>query len=395
MNNFIAGQKTPLHKLTSSMNLTIGVQVKFPSSAVADVTCFGVDQSDQLSDDRYMIFFNQKTSPCHSIAITNKQGNDLETFSINLSNLPSSIKKLVFTAAIDGEQTMKQMSSGYIRISDGTNDVIRFPFDGNQFSQEKAIIIGELYFKDVWRFGAVGQGFNGGLSALLKHFGGEEIHASPPSEPKPEAAPAKISLSKVTLEKKGDKQSISLEKTNSMQPIRVNLNWDGNQNKSQKKSFFGFGKAEAPDLDLGCFFRMKDAKIGVIQALGNSFGSKTHYPFILLDKDDRSGNAADGENLTIYRPDLLEFVIIFAMIYEGAQDFTSVNGRLTIKDPKGNEVLIPLNAPDHSIRFCVAASFKNTGMNLELTKEEKYFRNEHREADQHYGFGFNWKSGSK
>jgi len=396
MKEFIGGQKIQLAQLTQSIQLTIGIQVNFPSSVIADISCFGVDQDNQLSDDRYMIFFNQKSSPCNSIAIVNKQGMDTETFMVTLSNLPTTIKKLVFTAAIDGTAVMNQVSSGYLRISDGTNDVMRFAFDGSQFNQEKAIIIGELYFKDVWRVGAVGQGFNGGLSALLKHFGGEEIDAAPTPTPTPAPADSplpgtpKVSLSKVTLEKKGDRKTISLEKNTELQPIRVNLNWDA----SNKKGLFGFKKSKA-DLDLGCFFKMKDGRIGVIQPLGNSFGSKTQFPFIQLDKDDRSGNASDGENLTIYRPDLVELVVIIAMIYEGAPDFSSVNGRLTIIDPKGNEVLIPLNAPDPRICFCAAASFRNTGNHLDLIKEEKYFLNGHKEADQHYGFGFKWTTGSK
>ena len=401
MKDLIAGQKIKLSDLTQSKNLTIGIRLNFNASVAVDVSCFGVDQAGQLSDDRYMIFFNQKSSPCNSIAITNGQGSDMETFSLDLATLPDTIKKLVFTATIEGSQSMSQLSSGYLRLSDGATDIARFNFDGSQFSQERAIMMGEIYFKDVWRFGAVGQGFNGGLSALLAHFGGEEIDAPVPSEPPPASpfsAPpptpekSSVSLSKVTLEKKGDRQTISLEKTNTIQPIRVNLNWDGN---NAKGGFFGFAKPDAPDLDLGCFFRMLDGQIGVIQPLGNSFGSKTHTPYILLDKDDRSGSASDGENLTIYRPDMIDFMVIFAMIYEGASDFTSVNGRLTIKDPKGNQIFIRLNAPDPSVRFCVAASFKKNGSNFDLVKEEKYFKREHIEADEYYGFGFKWTSGSK
>ena len=43
---------------------------------------------------------------------------------------------------------------------------------------EKAIISVELYRKDGWRIAAAAKGFNGGLSALLKSFGGEEISSS-------------------------------------------------------------------------------------------------------------------------------------------------------------------------------------------------------------------------
>ena len=83
------------------------------------------------------------------------------------------------------------------------------------------------------------------------------------------------------------------------------------------------------------------------------------------------------------------------MIYEGAPDFTTVNGRLRITDSKGNEVSIYLNSPDRSILFCVAASFRNSNGQLELKKEEQYFKGGHREADQYYGFGFRWENARK
>lgn len=49
-----------------------------------------------------------------------------------------------------------------------------YRLDGSSFSQEKAVMLTEIYFKsDVWRLACIGQGFNGGLKALVQHFGGE------------------------------------------------------------------------------------------------------------------------------------------------------------------------------------------------------------------------------
>ena len=85
--------------------------------------------------------------------------------------MPKSIRKLVFVAAINGDSLMSQIENGYFRLLDQSNEITRFSFSGNDFGNEKAIIIGEIYFKDVWRLAAVGQGFNGGLTTLLKYFG--------------------------------------------------------------------------------------------------------------------------------------------------------------------------------------------------------------------------------
>ena len=214
---------------------------------------------------------------------------------------------------------------------------------------------------------------------------------TPPVVAAPVAAPApKVNLGKVTLDKKGEKTSISLNKGGGVQPVRVNLNWE----EPQKKGFLAALTGAKPDLDLGCMFRLKNGSGGVIQPLGNYFGSQNSEPFIYLDKDDRSGAAQDGENLTIFRPDQIDVVMIFALIYQGAPDFTSVNGRVTLKDQSGNEILIRLGAPERGLGFCSVATIRNVGGRIEITKEEQYFKG-HMEADQRFGFGFNWKAGSK
>ena len=49
-------------------------------------------------------------------------------------------------------------------------------------------MLGDFYLKDVWRFAAVGQGFDGGLDALLRNFGGEVVEEEAPAAPPPAAA---------------------------------------------------------------------------------------------------------------------------------------------------------------------------------------------------------------
>ncbi len=72
---------------------------------------------------------------------------------------------------------------------------------GSDFALERALMVGELYRKDgIWRFAAVGQGFNVGLDALVKHFGGEVAEESAPVVVQ-EAAKPKFSLEKKVAEK--------------------------------------------------------------------------------------------------------------------------------------------------------------------------------------------------
>jgi len=399
--DFSRGQKSKLADLTPATDLTVGLGVQAPGSPDFDISCFGVDENGKLSDDRYFVFYNQKQSPEGEIRALGAQGGDSEAFQVNLAHLPQKIQKLVFTVTLDGAGTMSQVQSGHLRISAGGAEVARFPFSGSDFAREKAIIAGEIYRKGEWRFAAVGQGFDGGLDALLEYFGGEQMQdsapplssaptaAPPPPAPAPPPAP-KVSISKITLDKKGDKQTVDLSKARG-RPIHVNLNWDTG---TRSGGFLGFGGGGAPDLDLGCMYRLKNGEASVIQALGGNFGSKSLSPHIFLDKDDRSGTASDGENLYLYSPEEIDLVMVFAFIYGGASDFTSVGGRMKITDGSGDEISINLDSPDRGRNFCAICTVRGSRGSVEITKEEQYFRG-HRDADERYGFGFRWSRGSK
>jgi len=179
MLTLVRGERIKLADISTATCLKVGLSADVPVGNTLDISCFGVDVQDKLSDDRYFIFYNQKSSPCGSIKSLGEGNGDHEQFQIDLSHLPSFIRKLVFVVTIDGRGVMSQVHNGYLRLLDSSNEVARFSFSGSDFGKEKAIIAGEIYFKDVWRFSAVGHGFNGGLSALLKHFGGDEITHSP------------------------------------------------------------------------------------------------------------------------------------------------------------------------------------------------------------------------
>ncbi|MFF6917738.1 TerD family protein [Streptomyces sp. NPDC012466] len=189
---FQRGHKARISDLTAGTDLYVGVQIAGPGLSF-DISCFGLDADERLSDDRYFIFFNQPKSPEESIQLLGAQAGDTESFRVTLDRIPPQIQKLSFTATIDGAGQMSQIASGYIRIVAGGEEVARYSFNGSEFSTERAVMLGDFYLKDVWRFAAVGQGFDGGLDALLKNFGGEvaeeETPAPAPQQPQAGAAP--------------------------------------------------------------------------------------------------------------------------------------------------------------------------------------------------------------
>ncbi|MDJ0462123.1 TerD family protein [Streptomyces sp. H27-C3] len=185
---FQSGHKAKISDLTAGTDLYVGVQIAGPGLTF-DISCFGLDVNEQLSDDRYFIFFNQPKSPEESIQQLGPQSGDTESFRVTLDRIPANIHKLSFTATIDGAGQMSQVGPGYIRIVAGGEEVVRYAFTGSQFSTERAVMLGDFYLKDVWRFAAVGQGFDGGLDALLKNFGGEVAEEEPAAQP-PAGAPS-------------------------------------------------------------------------------------------------------------------------------------------------------------------------------------------------------------
>ncbi|MFF0091026.1 TerD family protein [Streptomyces canus] len=186
---FQRGHKAKISDLTAGTDLYVGVQISGPGLTF-DISCFGLDADERLSDDRYFIFFNQPKSPEDSIQLLGAQSGDTESFRVTLDQIPSQIHKLSFTATIDGAGQMSQIAPGYLRIVAGGEEVARYSFDGSEFSTERAVMLGDLYLKDVWRFAAVGQGFDGGLDALLKNFGGEVADDEPEAAPQQPAVPA-------------------------------------------------------------------------------------------------------------------------------------------------------------------------------------------------------------
>ncbi|MGA5269153.1 TerD family protein [Streptomyces lydicamycinicus] len=182
---FQRGHKAKISDLTAGTDLYVGVQIAGPGLSF-DISCFGLDADERLSDDRYFVFFNQPKSPEESIQLLGAQAGDSESFRVTLDKIPPHIQKLSFTAALDGAGQVSQIGPGYLRIVAGGEEVARYSFNGSEFSTERAVMLGDFYLKDVWRFAAVGQGFDGGLEALLKNFGGE-VAEEAEAQPEPTA----------------------------------------------------------------------------------------------------------------------------------------------------------------------------------------------------------------
>ena len=134
-----------------NLNENIFVDMKAKGNAEYDFCCFGVDEGGKLSDDRYMIFYNQKMSPKAEIKVEDIV--DGVRYTLNLPTIPDFINRLVFTVSIDGDKTMGEMNSLETKVYQSGAKDIEMTLGGNDFSNEKAVIVMEIYGKDVWRIG--------------------------------------------------------------------------------------------------------------------------------------------------------------------------------------------------------------------------------------------------
>ncbi|CAN7729030.1 TerD family protein [Paenibacillus sp. LjRoot56] len=404
----IKGQKVDVTKVHASLtNLTVFIGWQAPNQIELDTSAFLLAQNSKVRGDEDLIFYG---NPSNSfMTYIEKQANERQ-LNIDLKRVLTDVDRIAFTLTIYESEARRQNFSGvssvYLRFVNQASgqEILRYDL-GNQFSVESAIVIGELYrYNGEWKFSAIGAGYAGGLKALCASYGvvvdneqptlkAPEIQiAAPEPKPIPEKGP-QINLSKIVLTKKGDK--INLEKkSGGLGEILINLNW--NQQLAGNRGFWG----ESPsgiDLDLACLFELKDGRKGLIQALGNSFGSLTREPYIALDGDDRTGSVKTGENIRINGTKLANFkrILIFTFIYEGVSKWSEADGIVTIKQNGGPDIIVNLDEHDNDLPMCAIALIQNEkNETLSIERIVRHFQG-HQELDKAYDWGLSWVRASK
>jgi tellurite resistance protein TerA len=218
---------------------------------------------------------------------------------------------------------------------------------------------------------------------------------SAPASATATATPA-VSLRKVTLTKSQPKVSLSKQSGH----LRVNLNWTAQQPAAQTGPG-GFlrklTKSTGIDLDLGCLYELTDGRKGVVQALGNAFGSLDAPPYIQLNGDDRSGADVGGENMLINlaQAQQIRRVLVFACIYAGVPSFDLASAVVTLEPASGPPIEVHLDESAGGARMCAIALIEGTGGELSVRREIQYIQGAQDALDRAYGWGLNWSAGRK
>ncbi|WP_427918079.1 TerD family protein [Streptomyces sp. cg40] len=392
----------------------------------------------KVRTDADFVFYNQ---PTHSSGAVRHEGKNnaggrmTDTLLVDLARVEPAVERVVLAASADGG-TFGQVPDLYIEVRDAAQNTVVARFDSAGATVETAFVLGEFYRRQgAWKFRAVGQGYGTGLEGLATDFGitvdepqqaapavtmpppsGPPVNLPPPPvtvappvpmAPPPPAPPmpptAPVRLSKVTLTKAAP--SVSLTKQGGTSgAMRVNLNWE------VRKQFSGWGSKRGRavamhadlDLDLCALYELADGRKGVVQALGNAYGSLHQPPYIHLDGDDRTGASASGENLTINLDHIRDFrrILVFVTIYEGARSFADLHATVTLQPQHGAAIDFSLDECTVPSTVCALALITNTGGDLVVQREARYLVPDRgvspqRTVDRIYGWGMNWTPGRK
>lgn len=226
-----------------------------------------------------------------------------------------------------------------------------------------------------------------------------------------------INLNKIVLEKSGDTKRINLVKdssgnTNSNE-IAINLNWTQEKKEENSSGFFGslkkmFNRSEGIDLDLGCFYELRNGNKMVIDGIQFSHGKGgnrtqltnqgryTGQPWVWHSGDDRSG-AGEGENIFLNPVGISELkrLTIYCFIYEGVANWAQTNAIASIKVPGNPDIIVEMGQQLSNKMMCALAEINFDGSEAITVKKLLSFHNGHSDCDKSYNWGMQWTTGSK
>ncbi|MGU3291701.1 TerD family protein [Williamsia sp. M5A3_1d] len=362
--------------------------VSGPSAGTCDLMVFCVTEAGRVRTDDDFVFFNNPVAPGGAVRLAGA-----DAVEVDLDAAPTDVHTLRLAVVLDDSAPGTLADVGGLSVTIGGVDL---PAMG--LTTERAAVLTEIYRRGgAWKIRNVSAGWDAGFTALVTEHGvsvDDAPAASPPAAPTPPpAATPPVNLGKITLTKSAPTISLAKVRDKPSGTMRINLNWS----RGAVKGGLFRKQTGGVDLDLGCLYELTDGTRGVVQALGNSFGSLTGPPWILLDGDDRSGTVSGGENLLIDLSHLAEFrrVLVFAFIYEGTPNWSTADGVVTLFPPGGAEVEVRLDSADNTAMTCAIAVLEVRGGELSITREVRYINGGQRKLDEAYGWGMKWARGSK
>ncbi|MGW6571715.1 TerD family protein [Streptomyces sp. NPDC054945] len=136
-----------------------------------DVVAFVLDEDEQVSCDEDFVFYGAPESPDGAVRLL-CDGPTEQTITLDLASLPPAAHRIAIAAAIDGSATFGDVGALQISVTPGSDAqaTAQATLDGT--TSERTLLLAEIYRRGpLWRFRAVGQGYDHGLEALVRGYG--------------------------------------------------------------------------------------------------------------------------------------------------------------------------------------------------------------------------------
>lgn len=136
-----------------------------------DVVAFVLDEDEQVAFDEDFVFYGAPENPAGTVRLLT-DGPAEQTVALDLAALPPACHKVVVAAAIDGAATFGDVGSVQISAAPGSGAAPLTRATLDAATTERTLLLAEIYRRGpVWRFRAVGQGYDHDLAALARTYG--------------------------------------------------------------------------------------------------------------------------------------------------------------------------------------------------------------------------------
>ncbi|WP_327218279.1 TerD family protein [Streptomyces cyaneofuscatus] len=140
-------------------------------AADIDVVAFVLDEDEQVTFDEDFVFYGAPENPAGTVRLLT-DGPAEQTIAVDLASLPSGSRKVAVAAAIDGEATFGDIGAVQVTAVPGTGAAPLARATLDAATTERTLLLAEFYRRGpVWRFRAVGQGYDDGLANLARGYG--------------------------------------------------------------------------------------------------------------------------------------------------------------------------------------------------------------------------------
>ncbi|MFJ7955220.1 TerD family protein [Streptomyces sp. NPDC096319] len=136
-----------------------------------DVVAFVLDEDEQVSSDGDFVFYGAPESPDGALRLL-CDGPTEQTVVVDLAALPPAAHRIAIAAAIDGAATFGDIGAVQTTLAPGVDAPAAARATLDAATSERTLLLAEIYRRGaLWRFRAVGQGYDHGLEDLVRGYG--------------------------------------------------------------------------------------------------------------------------------------------------------------------------------------------------------------------------------